>query len=190
MRFLLFFVCIGVLLTVTPVSAQPSVYEVDMEASLFEFEVEHFGIATVVGTISEGSGTIVFSAEEPDSLRASIQLEVSSIDTDNRLRDRELKSEDFLDVRRHPTVTFFSTGVGSEGVTGETTVSIGNLSIFGFTRSVSIPIRVDLSGEDLVVESSFEVLRTDYDLDFGILMNSLVSDEVIIRVRMVARMVQ
>lgn len=75
----------------------------------------------------------------PESVKIKAAISASSIDTQNTKRDEHLKSADFLDVEKHPTITFTSTSVKSKG--SQLTVK-GQLSMHGKTKAVSIPFKV------------------------------------------------
>ena len=166
--------------------AQLSTYVVAIDSSAFQFEVEHFGIATVNGVLSTGSGEVQYSPSFPDSISAQIVLDVSSVDTNNRLRDRELKSEDFLDAGRYPLVQFSSTGTVEDKVETSQVFAQGEMTIYGETRQLQLPLDVQEGDGVLIIRSAFSIRRQDFDIDFGILMNSLVSDEIKINVELVA----
>lgn len=167
-------------------TAQLSPYVVDMDSSTFSFQVEHLGIATVDGVFTSGSGLIMYSPSIPDSIAAQMTLNVQSIDTDNQMRDRELRSEDFLDMGRYPVISFSSTGT----MAGEDIIypllAEGDMTIYGVTRQLQLPLDVKEVEGTLTIRSIFSIRRKDFEIDFGILMNSLVSDEIKINVEMVA----
>lgn len=75
----------------------------------------------------------------PQSVKIKATIKASSIDTQNTKRDDHLKSADFLDVEKHPTITFTSTSVKAKG--SQLTVK-GQLSMHGETKAVSIPFKV------------------------------------------------
>jgi len=164
-------------------------YEVVPEASSFEFEIEHFGVATVNGLFSEASGSIQYDSLHPDSISATISIDVNSVDTGNRLRDKELRSEDFLDVRRYPRITFVSSGSGDVEGNEEKRIIYGRMTVYGTTRETEIPFdaRLDSSTQELTIHSTFELNRADYKLDFGLLMNSMIGDVIRVTVTMTAR---
>ncbi|NQV73675.1 YceI family protein [bacterium] len=142
--------------------AQVQEFTIDASSSVFSFQVEHFGVATVNGSFSSASGTIQFDAQHPDSMRASLFIDVESISTNNKLRDKELKSEDFLDVNRYPRVSFASSGVvlaaknvGPSAQGNQRRRVQGQMTMYGQTRDMEIPflIRHSPNTNLLVIEA-------------------------------------
>ena len=161
----------------------------DVEASSFSFTVEHLGVAKVNGSFKARSGTLQVSATNPDSIGAVIVLDVASVHTNNSLRDRELRSEDFLDVRRYPDITIESDTSSRVDVAAFPFLVTGKMTVYGTTQLVDLPVRYEfVSGNDeLIVHTSFTLQRSDFNLDFGFLMDSLVGDTIEVTVRAVAR---
>jgi len=177
------------LLTVSESSAaQTNRYVVDMDSSSFGFQVEHLGFATVNGVFSTGSGLVLYSTAVPDSISARIELDVESINTNNRLRDKELRSEDFLDAGRYPMIKFSSSGTMSQEDAAFPLVSEGEMVIYGESKQLQLPLNVKEGNGTLTIRSVFSIRRQDFEIDFGILMNSLVSDEIKISVELVAHL--
>lgn len=164
---------------------------VDSDLSKFTFVVEHLGVATVKGSFSEIDGSVWFDALSPDSLKANIVVAVASVDTDNKLRDKELRSEDFLDADRYPTMSFLSERNGVRRSKGERLIQ-GRMKIYGKTRLIEVPYKVDYNPETdvLTVKTNFVVKRSDYGLSFGILMDALISEEINVAVEAIARLKQ
>lgn len=170
-------------------NAQMRSYTVDMSASIFSFEVEHFGVMTVKGLFTRGGGTIRFNRLDPRSLYASVFLDVGSVDTKNSRRDRELRSEDFLDAPRYPIISFESSAMVFPNGNGFDQQVSGRITIYGTTREVTYPVTISLdkSGREITIRSVFSVQRGDFGLDFGFLMNAMIADEVNVVVKLVAR---
>jgi polyisoprenoid-binding protein YceI len=176
-----------VFLNVGIAAGQVREYRVVPEESVFGFEVEHLGVATVDGVFSIAEGSVLYDPARPDSVSARVSVDVSSVDTDNSLRDRELRSEDFLDVRRFPNITFVSTGSRAGQPGGQPTIA-GRMSLYDTTREVEIPFRssLDSTSGRLTIQSEFELVRSEYNLDFGILMNTMIGDTIQVSVTLVA----
>ena len=177
--------------------AQVEEFTIDASSSVFSFQVEHFGVATVNGSFSSASGTIYYDDQHPDSMRASLSIDVESINTDNKLRDKELRSEDFLDVKRYPRVSFTSSGSvavvnngGSETSANQQRRVKGLMTMYGQAREMEIPvvIRHKPTTNQLVVESEFVLSRKEFGLKFGFLMDSLVGDEIRVSVSAVGKL--
>lgn len=106
-------------------------WEIDPAHSSVEFEVRHLGLATVKGRAPVVAGSID-GGNEP-SLRGTV--DVSSITTFDETRDGHLQSPDFFDAARYPELRFESTSVRAEG---RTVIAVGDLTIKGVTRPVTL----------------------------------------------------
>jgi polyisoprenoid-binding protein YceI len=95
-------------------------------------------ISNVRGEFSQVTGSVVYDAENPAASQISATIDTSTISTHEPQRDEHLKSADFFDVRRYPTIAFSSheivaSGAGSFEVTG-------NLTIHGVKRPVILTV--------------------------------------------------
>lgn len=171
------------------VLGQSREYILDAGKSTFSFKVEHFGVATVDGTFSSARGMIKYDPLKPDSMWAQIAIDVNSINTDNTLRDRELKSEDFLDALHYPTVEFLSSGPSRVAIRSQNRSVKGKMTVYGNTRDVELPFTLALnsSGTEITIRSQFVIKREDYKLKFGILMDTIVGDEIRITTELVGK---
>ena len=109
-------------------------WNIDPAHSVAEFKVKHMMISNVKGSFPKVSG--VLTLDEADVTQSNVEatIDVSSIHTRDEQRDGHLKSADFFDVEKFPTMTFKSTGVKITGA-GEGTVE-GDLTIHDVTRKV------------------------------------------------------
>src|ERR1700730_14270154 len=106
-----------------------STYQIDPAHTSAQFKVRHMMIANVKGEFDKVSGTVEFDPTNPAASKAEVTVDVASISTRETDRDNHLKSPDFLDVAKFPTITFKSTGVAALG-SGEYEVT-GDLTIHG-----------------------------------------------------------
>ncbi len=96
------------------------------------FSVRHLGFTKVRGRFTELSGA-VHIGEDPRDSHVTVEIDAASVDTREPDRDTHLRSEDFLHVEQHPTLTFRSRSIARSGDRWAIT---GDLSIRGVTRSV------------------------------------------------------
>jgi polyisoprenoid-binding protein YceI len=115
-------------------------WHVDPAHSSVEFEVKHMMIATVHGRFREFNGTIE-AAEDINDSRVYGKVTAASIDTNDETRDAHLRSADFLDVAKHPEITFESTHI--EPLGGPEFRMTGDLTIKGVTRTVELDSTVE-----------------------------------------------
>lgn len=137
-----FFAGLGAVLLIAlmalPAHAQTSTWEFDAAHSSASFSVRHFGVSNVKGMFPKLTGTLIWN--EADITKSSVEatIDVNSIDTQNQQRDDHLRSPDFFEVAKYPTMTFKSTKVEKVGE-GRLRVT-GDLTIKGVTKSVVLDV--------------------------------------------------
>ncbi len=109
-------------------------WNIDTSHSGIEFSVRHLMISKVRGAFETWRGTIDFDSNEPEASKVSVQIEAGSIDTREPSRDAHLRSADFFDVEKYPSLTFESRKVERAGDNRYRV--IGDLTLHGVTRSV------------------------------------------------------
>jgi polyisoprenoid-binding protein YceI len=119
---------------------QAGTYAFDTVHSHVGFVVRHLVVAKARGRFGTFDGRISI-AENPDESSVDVTIDASSIDTRDEQRDAHLRSPDFFDVERFPTVTFRSTGVGH--ASGNRFAVDGDLTIRGVTRPVRLDVELD-----------------------------------------------
>ena len=115
----------------------PGVYTVDPTHSNLDFIARHLVASKVRGNFTEFSGTITIGDTiENSSVEATAQA--ASITTNNEMRDGHLKSADFLELEKYPTLTFKSTKITSKG--GDDYEMVADLTIKDVTKSVTFDL--------------------------------------------------
>jgi polyisoprenoid-binding protein YceI len=117
-------------------------YAVDPSHSSVGFDVRHMGIATVRGAFRSFEGSI----EATDTAVLKGTVEVDSIDTGDEQRDGHLKSPDFFDVERYPSITFTTTAI--EAAQDGNIRLVGEITIKGTTRPIELTGTVAEGGTD------------------------------------------
>ena len=123
-------------------------YVIDKEGqhAFVNFKASHLGYSWLWGTFKDFEGSFSFDAAKPEDSEVKVTLKTASLDTNHAERDKHLRSDDFLNVSKHPTATFESTSVKS---TGEGTADIaGNLTLNGVTKPVVIAAKFIGEGQD------------------------------------------
>src|SRR6266702_286213 len=168
--------------------AAVTTWNIDPAHSVAEFKVKHMMISNVKGTFPKVSGALTL--DESDLAKSSVAatIDVSSIQTRDEQRDGHLKSADFFDVEKYPTMTFKSTGVKVTGA-GEGTVE-GDLTIRDVTRKVvfdvegpSEPTKDPWGNLRIGVSATTKISRKDYGLIWNAALETggvLVGDDVTI----------
>ncbi len=136
------------------------------------FSVRHMMVSKVRGHFTKWSGQFEFNDQDPTQSRASVEIDVNSIDTNEPQRDAHLKSPDFFDAANFPVMTFRSSRIDRHG---DGYRVVGDLTIRGTTRPVVLDAElegmiVDMQGNDRAGFSA----RTQIDRkEFGLHWNML-----------------
>ena len=118
--------------------AQATSWNVDPAHSNASFTVRHLVISTVRGEFQKMSGAVKLDEKDVTKSTVEATIETASIDTRVPDRDKHLKSPDFLDVEKYPTIAFKSTKVESAGA-GKLKVT-GDLTMHGVTKPVVLAV--------------------------------------------------
>ena len=118
---------------------EAATWVIDPSHSEVSFTIRHLMLAKVRGRFTSFEGQIVTAADPLDS-EVSASIDLASIDTADPDRDAHVRSADFFEVQRHPTMTFRSTGVraAEEGF-----VVDGELTLHGVTRPVALELELN-----------------------------------------------
>jgi polyisoprenoid-binding protein YceI len=118
----------------------PIVWTADLVHSRAEFTVSHLVVSKVWGHIPIQELTIVNTRGGIVPQRIDAVLDVSHEDTDNHIRDRDLRSPTYFDTARYPTMAFHSTSVAPQGPNAFTVT--GNLTIRDVTKPVTFVVNL------------------------------------------------
>ncbi|MDT4923386.1 MAG: hypothetical protein QOG01_1099 [Pseudonocardiales bacterium] len=171
--------------TTTDFSTLTGTYALDAVHSRFGFVARHAMVTKVRGSFNEFEGTAVIDGTDPSKSSAQVTLKVDSVDTRSAQRDGHLRTNDFLDVEKYPTITFTSTAITHEG--GDDFQVTGDLTIKDVTKSIVIPLEftgaaTDPFGNDRIgFEGSLQILRSDFGITYNAALEAggvLVSDKI------------
>jgi len=166
-RFALSLVAAALLGLSAAAQAAPSTWTIDPNHSNVSFSIRHF-FTKVSGNFTRFSGTIVYDPANAASSSTNAVIEAASINTANERRDGHLRSADFFDVEKYPTLAFQSTKVTPAG---DKLKIEGNLTMHGVTRPVTLEgAFIGSNPEKAGFEASGKVDRKD----FGIIWNKVV----------------
>jgi polyisoprenoid-binding protein YceI len=149
--------------------AQSSTWTIDHNHSQVNFQVRHMGVSNVRGSMSGVTGTVVWDDKDPTKSSVEATIDAATVSTNNDARDKHLKSPDFFNVEKFPTLTFKSTSV--TGTAGKLQV-IGDLTLAGVTKSVTLDVDGPTApqkgqGGKLVTGFSASGLLKRKDFNFG-----------------------
>jgi len=118
--------------------AQAVTFEIDPVHTTVQFSVRHMMVSNVRGTFDKVSGTVNLDAADPTKSTVEATIDVNSINTREPKRDTHLKSPDFFDAAKYPTITFKSKSVTKVG-DGKYQAT-GDLTIHGVTKEAVLDI--------------------------------------------------
>ncbi|MDD4051212.1 MAG: YceI family protein [candidate division Zixibacteria bacterium] len=159
------------------VSAQAQTWNFDLAHSHVGFTVRHMVITKVDGMFNDFTGAITnFDGKDVAKGAVDVTIQIGSISTDNDMRDTHLKSPDFFDAAKFPTMTFKSKKIVM-GTGGKFTM-IGDLTMKGVTREVTLDCTlngtvVDPQGN---TRAGFSATTTINRQDYGVSWNNSLAD--------------
>jgi len=130
---------LGILISVGAASAATETYTIDPNHSNVGFSIRHF-FSKVPGRFTKYEGTITLDSKNLSMTVVNVTIDAASINTGGEDRDSHLRSADFFDVAKYPTITFVSTGVTPQGPRKATVK--GNLTMHGVTKPVTLEAEV------------------------------------------------
>jgi polyisoprenoid-binding protein YceI len=174
--------------TTTTAATTTTTWNIDPAHSVAEFKVKHMMIANVKGQFAKITGTLTLDESDLADSHIEALIEAASIETRDAQRDAHLKSADFLDVEKFPTLLFKSTRI-SLVRDGELAVE-GDLTIRGVTRKVLFsvegptpPMKDPWGNTRVAVSATTKINRKDFGLTWNAALETggiLVGDEVTI----------
>src|SRR5215469_1318808 len=132
-----FFLCLAPVLAFSAF-AQDNTWQIDPNHSAAQFAVRHGGISIVRGAFAKTNGTVQYDPADPSKTAIDATIDVNSVDTRVEPRDKDLRSPNFFDVEKYPTITFKSKSAASAGK-GKMKIT-GDLTIHGVTKEVVLDV--------------------------------------------------
>ncbi|GAC1365414.1 MAG: hypothetical protein NVSMB32_08910 [Actinomycetota bacterium] len=145
----------------------PGTYTIDATHTQVSVLVRHLMVAKVRGHFRKFEATIVV-AEVPEESTVTASIDAASIDTGDPNRDAHLRSPDFLDVEKYPTIDFKSTSVTHKGG-GDFSVT-GDLTLHGITKPITLSaeflgvVTHSQMGTRMGISATGEVNRDDFNM--------------------------
>lgn len=168
--------------------AEMARYDIDPEHTTIGFSALHMLVSNVQGQFMVFSGIIEMDPETRIVNTVEATIKAWSVNTNHHQRDTHLRSPDFLDVDKYPTITY---KLKSYQKTGDHDTAVGNLTLHGVTKEVSlvgnlIGVTKDPTGN---IRAGFrlegKINRRDFNVNFGATLDNgemIVSDEIIIKI--------
>jgi polyisoprenoid-binding protein YceI len=154
----------------TLTAAAQDTWQIDPMHSSAQFSVRHLGISTVRGAFTKVSGTILVDDANPSRGQVQATIDAASVDTRVEMRDNDLRSPNFFDVQKYPTITFKSKKIEPAGP-GKLKIT-GDLTIHGVTKEAVL----DVDGPSPAIKdpwgnprrgasASTKVIRQDFSIN-------------------------
>ena len=163
-------------------------WSVDPTHSSLDFVVRHAMVAKVRGRFTDFTGTLFLDEADPTRSTAEVEVQLASVDTGNTQRDEHLRTGDFFEVDRFPTMTFRSTAAEVKDAANGEYVLHGDLTVHGVTKPVAFDITVNgtavdpFGNERIGFEGTTTINRKDWGLTWNAPLEAgagvLVSDKV------------
>ena|SRR5215471_4931495 len=174
--------------TLTATQAPTTTWNIDPIHSVAEFKVKHMMISNVKGHFSKVTGALSLDASDLANSRVEASIEAASIETRDPQRDLHLKSVDFFDVEKFPTLSFKST---STRILKDDKLAVeGDLTIHGVSRKVIFSVEGPTAAAKdpwgntrIAVSATTKINRKDFGLTWNAMLETggiLVGEEVTI----------
>ncbi len=160
--------------------AQTSTWTIDPAHSSANFTIRHMGVSNVHGSLGSIKGTVIYNEKDITKSSVDATIDATTISTGVDPRDKDLKSPNYFDVEKYPTLTFKSTAITNNGKLQ----LIGDLTLHGVTKSVTLDVdgpAPPQTGRDGKIRSGFSAEGTLHRTDFNIgskVPSSMVGDDV------------
>lgn len=144
-------------------------YSVDPVHSSAVFRIKHLNISYFYGRFNDVNGTVSFDAANPQSSTMEVEIKTDSVDTHNDKRNGHLKSPDFFNAAKFPTMSFKSKTFAKSG---ESAFDVtGDLTMHGVTKPLTVKLEKTGAGstpmgERIGFETTFTVKRSDFGITF------------------------
>lgn len=182
---------LGILAAAGPAFAATETFALDKNHTLVGFKIRHF-VSKVEGRFKDFEGKIQIDRQNAAASSVELTLQTASIDTAVENRDKDLRSPNFFDVEKYPTITFKSTKIEPKGA--DSYEVTGDLMMHGVSKPVKLTVKstgfLKIRG---VEKAGFEVTGTLNRKDFGLVWNrplegggAMLSDDVDINIQVEA----
>ena len=160
-------------------------WQLDPYHTQVEFSAKHLGMMTVRGYFDDVSTTADIDPEHPENASVEATISTASIRTNNPTRDNDIRSSNFLEVDKYPTMTFKSTSIKQSGP--DRYALTGDLTIKGTTRPVTLEVTKygefndpGMMGHRIAYGAHTKINRRDFGLTFNAVLDGrlVVSEEI------------
>jgi polyisoprenoid-binding protein YceI len=165
-------------------AAQAGTWQIDPMHTSAQFSVRHLAVSTVRGAFTKVTGSATFDPSNPSKTALDATIEAASVDTRVEMRDKDLRSANFLDAEKFPTLTFHAKQTKAAG-SGKLQIT-GDLTIHGITKEVvldvdgpSAAIKDPWGNQRIGASASTKINRKDFAVNG---LPAVVGDEITITI--------
>jgi len=152
-----------------PARAESLRFRIQPEASEITFRATS-RLMNAEGHFGRFSGDVVADPAGPTGARINLTIDAASLETGIEMRDKHLRSADFFDIERFPTIAFQSVRVEAAG---RRATVMGRLTLHGVTREIAVPVDVQITETALVASGEFIVNRGEYAMNYNSFLNPI-----------------
>jgi len=145
-------------------------YEFDPVHTRIGFTARHLMINNVAGRFTDFMGNILYDEQDMTKSAVSVKIQTTSVNTENKMRDDDLRSPNFFDVAKFPAITFQSSRIEKQG---DSYACVGTLTMHGVSKEVNIPFAIlgkikDPWGNTRIgLEGGLKIDRRDWGLTYS-----------------------
>ena len=159
-------------------------WQLDPFHTQVEFAAKHLGMMTVRGHFAEVKAVADIDPDHPDASSVEVTMQTASIRTHNEARDNDLRSSNFLEVDKFPTIIFKSTRIEAAGTDRYTLT--GDLTVKGITHPLTLQVikygefNDPMMGHRIAYSASGKINRKEFGLSFNMMLDGrfVVSDDI------------
>ena len=140
------YILAAVFLLPTPLLAEKYLIDTKGSHAFIQFRIQHLGYSWLSGRFNTFSGQFEYDEKNPAQASVEVDIDVASIDSNHAERDKHLRGDEFLDVKKFPKAKFVSTSFSDNG--DGTAVLKGKLTLHGVTNPVTINVEHIGHGSD------------------------------------------
>lgn len=149
-------------------SAKPENYKIDPVHSSVIFSINHMGVSNTHGRFNKLEGKMVYDADDASKSSIEVKIDADSLDTNNAMRDTHVKSEEYLDTKKFPTLEFKSKSV--KKLSDKEFELTGDLTLHGVTKPLTTKLTKVGEAKDpkgnyrIGGETTFVIKRSEFGI--------------------------
>lgn len=111
----------------------------------------------------------------------TVDIDAASVKSDDDQLTGHLKSKDFFEVEKYPTIKFVSTQIKAGGADGATHTVTGNLALHGVEKSITFPAKIEVTPDAVSANATFTINRKDFGIVYAGMADNLIKDDVTVK---------